>query len=253
MGEVIDIVGCFSASSTVQVLNKGPVAMKDLAVGDKVMTTESYQTVYAFGHKADEQVGTFVQFNKGQLEMTGEHMVFLDGRTNPVRADSVQVGDVLRGESSPVQVTQIKSVTQHGLYAPLTKVGTVIVDGIVASSYISLQDATNMVQIDGVNLPLSQHTGIHMTLSPFRMVCSFVECSSYDEQGMAPFVSQGMKFVHWAESQHFFIQLVLLALGLAVVSACMIVESSMGAPLVVVAAYGMMKASGISVRKVKTV
>ena len=52
--EIVDAVteaACFSEVSTVQVQNKGPVAMKDLQVGDYVLTANNeYQPVYAFGH-----------------------------------------------------------------------------------------------------------------------------------------------------------------------------------------------------------
>ena len=39
----------------------------------------------------------FVQLvtQESTLEMSGEHLVFVAGKANPVRADSIQVGDVL--------------------------------------------------------------------------------------------------------------------------------------------------------------
>lgn len=227
--------------------------MKDLQVGDQVLTSsDSYASVYAFGHKAVQEVGEFVQFN-GALEMTGEHMVFLQGQSSPVRADSVQVGDVLKGASAGVPVTQIGSVVKQGLYAPLTKDGSIIVDGIVASSYISLQDSAHMVQVNGVDMPLSQHTFIHMSLAPLRMICSLVECTSLDEQGIFPYVAHGMKFIHWGQTQNLLVQLVILAIALTCLVAFTMIENSIGAPLAVAAAYGIMKVNGVSARKVKTV
>ena len=48
-------------------------------------------------------------------------------------------------------------------------------------------------------------------------------------------------------------RILVLAMSLVLLGACMFVENAMGAPLVVAAGYGLMRASGVSVRKVKTV
>lgn len=256
--EIIGELGCFSDSTTVQVLHKGSVAMKDLQVGDKVLTSsQNYQSVYSFGHKAAEAMGQFVQLTTAEstLEMTGEHLVFLDNKSNPVRADSIKVGDVLRGEAAPAEVTQIGSIAKQGLYTPLTNDGTVVVNGIVASSYISLQDsATELIQVEGINMGMSQHTFVHLTLSPFRMMCQIMECDSYNEQGMPQYVASGIQLEQWAESQHFLVQLVVLAAVLLGAGACMVLENSLGLPLVAAAVYyaAMMKFRGTS-KKFKTV
>ena len=72
--------------------------------------------------------------------MTGQHLVFVDGKTNPVRADSIQVGDRLQAETSNAVVKKIMLVTRNGIYNPLTSSGTIQVNGIAASSYIAFQE-----------------------------------------------------------------------------------------------------------------
>lgn len=107
---------CFSAVATVQVEGKGPVAMKDLQVGEKVLTASNdFEPVYAFGHRHLTHTAKFIQFNGG-LEITGAHLVFIEGKVNPVRADSVKVGDFLQGG----EVKSIKTIQRSGLYTPLT-------------------------------------------------------------------------------------------------------------------------------------
>ena len=77
--------GCFSADSTAQVLGKGVVAMKDLAVGDQVLMdahSNKYEPVYAFGHWNPTASSEFVriQFSKsGCIEVTEEHLVKVNG------------------------------------------------------------------------------------------------------------------------------------------------------------------------------
>ena len=151
--------------------------MKELQVGDLVLTgSKNYEAVYAFGHHKQDGLYSFLQVHtkneQTPFEVTPEHLVFLSGRMNPVRADSIKVGDELRGATSGARVTKIAHVHKQGLYAPLTAKGSVVVDGIVASSYISLQSsADEYVELQGGFKVMSQHSFVHMTLAPFRFFC----------------------------------------------------------------------------------
>merc|ERR1711897_101496 len=125
---IFDAIGdffesCFSGDMEVVVQGKGPVPMEALQVGDyvKIGNGEAYEQVYAFGHRVPERYTEFVQIhtNKGApLEMTGEHLVFVDGKTNPVRADSIEVWDVLKAEDKHAVVEKIEFVTRNGIYNP---------------------------------------------------------------------------------------------------------------------------------------
>jgi len=262
---------CFSEISTVQVENLGSVTMKKLQLGARVLTQSgTYEPVYAFGHKNPTKTAEFLQLQTAasSLEMTGGHLVFLEGKTNPVRADSIKVGDVLQGENA--KVTKIGSVQRDGVYSPLTPSGTVVVDGIVASSYISLQkDSNEFVELQGgFSTFMSFHDGIHMVLSPYRMFCMGVSSSlgnAYTEDGIPVFASYGMDLAKWANNQNVVVQFFLfLAVG-ALAGAFMFVENTFGAtfgPLALVAgagAYVMMKKSGATtslgfrVNKIKSV
>lgn len=251
-GDIIDAVGCFSEMATVQVQGASePVSMADLSVGDFVLSNDgSYQQVYAWGHKSADQKATFVQLytnSEEPLELTGEHLVYVAGKTNPVRADSVQTGDVLEPNA---EVRKIQQIQRKGVYTPLTTTGQIVVNNIHASSYISLQADEN-VQIKGMNVPfLTQQNGIHMALSPYRMVCQYVmECNTQNENGMPTFVDGGIQVIMWAQTQSFLFQFLFLGLAFCVASACMVLENSIGLPLLVSAAYAATKVRASSKAK----
>lgn len=223
---------CFSKVATVQELQKGTISMEDLKVGDRILTGSSgYQTIYAFGHYKSDELAKFLQIhttlpNKKPLEVTAEHLVFKENSWNPVRADSIKVGDLLlsgsgSGSVKSAAVTKIKHVERKGVFTPLTKDGTVVVDGIVASSYVSLQNDSNEYLELGRGFPalLSHHNYIHIALSPFRLFCTHFSgnfCSVRHDIGMPFYVSFGLKMNAWALKQgilvkaSFFLVIILL-------------------------------------------
>ena len=90
---------------------------------------QRYERVYAFGHLKEEadnveflKIHTFpFDRKKRPLEITGQHMVYLHNKRNPVRADKVKVGDILRGDHfTGLTVTKITKVARREQYAPLT-------------------------------------------------------------------------------------------------------------------------------------
>jgi hypothetical protein len=197
--------------------------MSDLKVGDFILVgisednyTSIFEPIYAFGHLQLDIKADFLQIhtksdNRDPLELTKEHLVFIKGKDNPVRAD-IQVGDVLQmaKKDEEAKVTAIYKVAREGLYAPLVPSGTLVVSGIKASSYVSLQeDAIEYVQYpNGISTGLSQHDFMHLAIIPFRMVCSkglsipYVSglCQSYDDTtGMPYFVSYGIGMTNWIQ------------------------------------------------------
>ena len=233
-------VSCFSADMTVTAKGKGtPVMMRDVEVGEYVLTASgSYSPVYAFAHHHPFWHAEFIQIETNTskheyLQMTAEHLVFLHGtETGPVRAYSLQVGDVLlSNESGPLEVTRLERIKKNGIYAPLTEEGTIVVNGVAASCYISFQKEGNgyiRMKLFGQTW-LSQHTFVHVVLSPFRLVCSnldvFGACTSYNQQGMPSFVAFGIDLISCVlESQSFLFQFLAMAIMLAVTGIVYVVE-----------------------------
>ena len=209
---------CFSGNMEVVVQGKGAVPMEALQVGDyvKIGDGEAYEQVYAFGHRVPERSTEFVQLhtNTGApLEMTGEHLVFLDGKPNPVRADSIKVGDLLKAGDKNAIVEKIELVTRNGIYNPLTSSGTIQVNGIAASNYISFQKQSKeyLELHGGIQLPLSHHDFAHRAMAPFRFYCTyFASCDINDaNSGLPHYVSKGIDLIGWGQQQHVAVQLLL--------------------------------------------
>jgi hypothetical protein len=73
--------GCFSGSSSVDIMYQGSVALKELKLGDMVhVEKEVYEPVYSFGHHAPNTRAEFLQVktDKTILELSSDHMVVLE-------------------------------------------------------------------------------------------------------------------------------------------------------------------------------
>ncbi|CAB9513219.1 Warthog protein [Seminavis robusta] len=223
---------CFSADTTVQTL-KGPVPMKDLQVGDKILTAQGkYEHVYAFGHYLPNGEAEFLVIEtegNSQLEITPEHLLYRQGTSHPVPAYSLRVGDKIQPHGA--EVTMIDSVHKTGIYAPLVSSGSFLVNhgSVKVSSYISLVQAysTGYAHFADGTPFLPQHTGIHMVLTPYRMICTTFSgyCQgSYTQEGMPPHVANGIEILTWADKLPLMEQVVLLVLALVAFGALMVVE-----------------------------
>lgn len=131
---------CFSGSDTVVVQGKGETRMSDLTIGDMVLTgTDTYSTVYSFSHyfpQAKHEVLEIHATNMTKpLEISPLHMMYINGVLEP--AANVKVGDSLRSHNEKqIQVQSVRTVLSKGIYAPLTNSGELVVNHIVASSYV---------------------------------------------------------------------------------------------------------------------
>jgi hypothetical protein len=171
--------------------------------------------------------------------MTAEHLLFVAGSSSPVRADAVKVGDVLQGEQ-PAVVKKIAKVARKGIYAPLTLGGTVVVDGVVASSYVALNDKSE-------ESFMSHHNMAHIGLSPYRLVCSGISAKLCSESfsnadGMPYFVQFGLDLLSWALGLNAVVKAFALTIILGVTGAFFAAETLFGAstaPLAIFTLAGM--------------
>ncbi|CAB9517995.1 Desert hedgehog protein [Seminavis robusta] len=229
--------GCFSATSTVQVRDQGRTQMKDLQLGGYVLTgNQQYQQVYSFGHRQEGgQSETFFQIyttsndthsHNPPLEMTGNHLIFVMDATDQTiiktkRADRLQVGDFLVDSNQQViQVTQIASTLKSGLYMPLTPDGTIVVNGILASTYVSIDgEAPAVVETTGLFPFLSSEQDLlHWWLSPYRLFCIGVSsefCSrgprkqQASDDGILPWLKLGRHLAKTVESKSLWVKVVI--------------------------------------------
>jgi hypothetical protein len=223
------------------------VPMSQLQIGDKVLTSNSeWEPVYAFGHHNDNILASFVKlfFESGNqrdsIEMSPKHMVYVHGKTHPVSAESIQVGDTLVGrDNMKLVVTKIGQTRSRGIYAPLTPSGKINVNGIVASNYVSLQEnAPEYVQVGGIPIMLSQHDLSHTWMAPFRLFCSsssnmmsIEACRSTDGEGLSPWAAFGLTFAQWGQSQIILVQVPILTVTLIGLGLFAMVEVAVGLPI----------------------
>ena len=128
---------CFSSQSKVLVQNVGEVPIHNLQVGTKVLTANGYQTFYGYVHENHHAVTEFLQIHTQQqqgkpLEVSKQHLVFLNDNTKPVPAHLIRPGDVLQNPLSTEGnvVQKVTTAKRKGIYAPLTTDGTIVVDVI---------------------------------------------------------------------------------------------------------------------------
>jgi Hint module len=258
-----ETLSCFSGETVVHRLDGSTLPMKELRIGDHVLTGTSqddlrYQPVYAFAHRDSNIPTKFLQIvtetvdqKEGlPLEMTDDHLVYLNGTAKPIPAKNVQVGDVLQGVSARKSqwhgehiVTQIHPITRSGLYAPLTRDGTIVVgNGIVASNYVVFQQkdrvSSNSMTQDAGYVELSSFGTIgllhqddvaHMWLGPFRILCSWNSvrlgiCDSRNDEGMLSYVAWGLGLSNYMGNENILVQILVLIPIMVVLSAFMAIE-----------------------------
>lgn len=132
--------------------------LKDLKRGDQVLIADgSYKPFTTMLHMKSEKLANFIQIftdetKEAPLELTADHWLFLHGEPIPVEAKTVKIGDMLVGIHGVKKVvTDIKHVTRKGAYAPLTGDGSIVVDGVVASCFSSLNGKTG-IQVAGYEI-----------------------------------------------------------------------------------------------------
>merc|ERR1712207_132112 len=114
---------------------------------------------------------------------------------------------------------KVEVVTKRGIYNPLTRSGTIQVNGITASNYISLQTENNeYVEFQGGVEIMSHHDAAHVAMTPYRFYCTTLATCDVDVSdtntnsgGMPVYVSMGIELIEWSKKQHILVQLFVYA------------------------------------------
>lgn len=215
------LVACFTGDMQVTT-RTGNVAMRDLALGDRVLTgAGTFEPIYSFGHKHDYISATFLQIHTDRtsaLEISKDHMVFTS-KAHAVPASALKEGDALllpNGEFASIQ--SIRDVKREGMYAPFTLSGSVVVNGIVASSYVGLQDTSAYLRLGKyLQTPLTLQWLAHVFESPHRLAfrLGFVE-EQYTRQGVSHWVNFPFLAANWLMKQNSFVMVLIVLPLLAV-------------------------------------
>lgn len=173
---------CFPSAAEVSVqLEDGTVAtraMERLRVGDHVLTLTGFSKVFAFMDHAVDTESEYVQFETAsghRLSLTADHIVFAGAEKTPVLAESVAEGDLLwtaagaRAEFAPSRVVGVRRALERGMHAPLTLQGSVVVNGVLSSSYAKARALRwgNRTLMSGHDLGKALH-------EPLRIACGQV-------------------------------------------------------------------------------
>lgn len=182
--------------------------MDQLEINDQAMVGMDgrdqpiYEPVYAFGHygpsEAVDYLRIFTSKQQEPLEISAAHLLYLAGVEHPVRADTIQKGDVLVQVAAEAPTTTLARVTKvekttdrMGAYMPLTKSGTIVVNGLQASCYVSIREQAPKVV---AQYGWSEDGLLHAWLAPYRLVCGGAPglCSDdYNEEGIAGWLVLG--------------------------------------------------------------
>jgi len=204
---VVPTAPCFSGNAQVEVQGKGAVRMDELQIGDAVKVADgTYSKVYSFGHKQVSAKGEYLQIltdsmmhhNVNPLETTANHLIYLFDESTEnipklVSAQDIQVGDFLvtgTGHFSRVQSIRMVNA-KHGFYTPVTVTGDILVNGILASSYTSIDC------LEGLFSKQFFHWLSHGAMASYRLYCAVkrgCEDESYDEAGRNPWSSLWSSF-----------------------------------------------------------
>jgi hypothetical protein len=218
---------CFSPYSSVQTKDHGTLLMKELQLGDSVLTLSGdYKKVMAFQTYSmpepnKESIYLKIMTNTGnEIVMTPRHMIFLcEDRSYPVPASNINVGDCLvvvqddnNGTTTTAvaeteaTVVNIEQVLLSGGISPLTEEGTIIVDGIAASCYSNpLDERDTYVRFFGVTTPIHRHIFTHALATPVLYFCdrvSSIPCIGFWSDGDMASIPSKMPIDVWATYLH---------------------------------------------------
>ncbi|XP_067299597.1 indian hedgehog signaling molecule a [Pseudorasbora parva] len=173
--------GCFPASALVTVEDGSVKTMASLQPGEKVLASSEsggggmliYSEVIAFLDRdpsAEKQFYTIETESGAKLSLTAAHLLFVSkgncsGPVVSAELKSVFASDVLPGQcvvsargagqqGQLSRVTRIQIQEDKGVFAPLTRHGTVVVNGVISSCYAALD----------------QHSLAHWAFGPLRVL-----------------------------------------------------------------------------------
>jgi hypothetical protein len=115
----------------------GIKAMRDLRVGDEIRTKDGWTEVYGWLHHEPEAEALFrtLRVESGEeLRVTPDHTIWINGTARPASRAEEGARVWAGGER---RVASITESVRRGAFAPLTRSGTLLVDGVLVSCYVT--------------------------------------------------------------------------------------------------------------------
>jgi hypothetical protein len=188
--------GCFPADATVQVNSDGlisSVALRDVrvgelvAVGDAKSGTTWFSRLLTEFHTPSEHSAPNVEYlmithEYGTMNLTAGHgIATLEHGFVP--AGKVNVGDSLLSAATDdslrtSRVLSLRTVQKIGMFGPLTWSGTIMVDGVLASSYMVTAEFVHSAALENFVSYIggwnNAHSLLHYVFLPMRASHAFL-------------------------------------------------------------------------------
>lgn len=187
---------CFPADATVQLADDRRLRMADLKIGHVVRIAPSRSSslvssrvhlspIYMFSHRMPSATYRFISLTTASarnIMLTAGHYLFVNHGVSA--ASAVRVGDTLLGDDGAGdRVVSVKSVVRTGLFNPHTSQGTLVVNGIVTTTF------TTAVQPYTAQALLAPLRALHSSLG---WSCSLFDAGA---ESYLPFVPRGRSSV----------------------------------------------------------
>lgn len=129
---------CFPSDANVELASGAVIPIRSLKIGDNVRTgPASFSKVFMFTHKDENTLNYFVriQGRSGHfIELSDGHYIPANGEMRAAR--KVKVGDlIMLADGTETNVASVSTVRKRGLHNPQTVDGSILVNGIVSSTY----------------------------------------------------------------------------------------------------------------------
>ena len=191
---------CFPAISRVTLKSGVSITMRQLNIGDRVRTLGTngetiFSEVIAFLHKESSTEAHFynIKTNRGNVvRLSPQHLIFRKENTSlpisAVFASEINIGDLLytsNGNISSFQtVSQITMTTETGVYAPLTRQGTLLADGVLVSCY------AHWFSHDTAHLVMAPLRALNRLYGAWKRLASLVHLTQWN-------TSKQAEGIHW--------------------------------------------------------
>ena len=224
-------VFCFSGHDTVVTKNQGTIAMRALQIGQQVLVGDNqYEKVYSFGHHHETLEAEFLQIHldrtRAPLEISANHMLFVE-TDRSVPASMLTIGDkVVLGSGEEAHILAIKSVVRKGVFAPFTPSGKIVVNGVLSSTFIAMQESDRL-KIGNMLTPWSLQWLAHSFEALHRINCVALgtcENERYTKEGISEWVALPFRLSQWLVQQNPFVWLLVLVPAVLVVVLISLVE-----------------------------
>lgn len=194
---------CFPSISRVTLESGVSITMRQLNIGDRVRTLGTkgetiFSEVIAFLHKEVKTVAHFYNLKTNRanvVRLSPQHLIFRKANTSSpisaVFASEINIGDLLytsnRNISSFQTVSQITMTIETGVYAPLTRQGTLLVDGVLVSCYAHWPSHDTAHQV------MAPLRAVNRLYGAWKRLTSFIHFSQWN-------TSRQTDGIHWYAS-----------------------------------------------------